>query len=47
MPADGFPKHQVVERGNAVEILGRDLKKLCDIQKRLIGNPSTMPLDSQ
>ncbi len=47
MPADGFPKHQVVERGDAVEILSRDLKKLCNIQKRLIRNPSTVSLDSQ
>ncbi len=47
MPTDRFPKDKVVERGDAIQILGRDLKKLGNLVERVIRDPATSSLDGQ
>jgi hypothetical protein len=47
MPTDRFPKDEVVERGDAIQILGRDLKKLGNLEERVIRDPATSSLDGQ
>ena len=47
MPPDRFAKDEVVERGDAIQILGCDLEKLCNLEERVIRNPATPSLDDQ
>ena len=47
MPTDGFPKDEVVECRDAIQILSRDLEKLCNLEERVIRDPATSSLDDQ